>query len=79
MRILTVGAGATGGYYGGRLAAVGCDVTFLVRPRRQRQLAERGLVIESPLGDVAVRDPTTVLASALASPFDAILLSANAP
>jgi len=78
MRILTVGAGATGGYYGGRLAAAGCDVTFLVRPRRQRQLAERGLAIESPLGDVAVRDPKTVLASALAAPFDAILLSAKA-
>jgi 2-dehydropantoate 2-reductase len=78
MRILTVGAGATGGYYGGRLAAAGCDVTFLVRPRREAQLAARGLVIESPFGDVTVRNPKTVLASAIASPFDAILLSAKA-
>jgi 2-dehydropantoate 2-reductase len=39
MRILVVGAGAIGGYFGGRLLAAGRDVTFLVRPRRQTQLA----------------------------------------
>jgi len=35
MRILIVGAGAVGGYFGGRLAQAGRDVTFLVRPKRQ--------------------------------------------
>ena len=34
MRILVVGAGAIGGYFGGRLLQAGRDVTFLVRPRR---------------------------------------------
>ena len=47
-----LGAGAVGGYFGGRLAAAGADVTFLVRPARAAALKERGLVIESPLGDL---------------------------
>jgi 2-dehydropantoate 2-reductase len=45
MTILVVGAGATGGYFGGRLAQAGRDVCFLVRPGRARQLRERGLRI----------------------------------
>jgi 2-dehydropantoate 2-reductase len=49
-----LGAGAIGGYFGGRLAAAGVDVTFLVRRRRAEQLARSGLVIKSPLGDAEV-------------------------
>ncbi|MCG2969124.1 2-dehydropantoate 2-reductase N-terminal domain-containing protein, partial [Escherichia coli] len=51
MRILVLGAGGTGGYFGGRLAQAGVDVTFLVRPARSAQLDSEGLVIRSPLGD----------------------------
>lgn len=54
MRILVLGAGATGGYFAGRLAQVGGDVTFLVRERRAAQLAMRGLVVKSPHGDFTV-------------------------
>ena len=50
MRILIVGAGATGGYFGARLAQAGRDVTFLVRERRFRQLSENGLVLRTPQG-----------------------------
>ena len=53
MKIMILGAGAVGGYFGGRLAAAGEDVTFLVRENRARQLAG-GLSIESPLGDATV-------------------------
>ena len=62
MRILVLGAGAMGGYFGGRLSEAGADVTFLVRPRRQQQLVKDGLVIESPCGDIrkAVATVTTV-------------------
>ena len=49
MRILVVGAGAIGGYFGGRLKDAGRDVTFLVRPRRAAQLAKTGLIIRSQL------------------------------
>jgi 2-dehydropantoate 2-reductase len=78
MRILVVGAGAIGGYFGGRLLAAGCDVTFLVRARRAAQLAADGLVIESPFGRVVRPAPPTVLARDLAAPFDLILVACKA-
>ncbi|QRN79640.1 MAG: oxidoreductase, partial [Nocardiopsis sp. BM-2018] len=40
MRILVVGAGAVGGYFGGRLVQAGRDVDFLVRPARAELLNE---------------------------------------
>jgi 2-dehydropantoate 2-reductase len=52
MRVLVLGAGGIGGYFGGRLAEAGTDVTFLVRPGRAAQLARDGLVVKSPLGDI---------------------------
>ncbi|WP_176082028.1 2-dehydropantoate 2-reductase [Paraburkholderia tropica] len=83
MRILVVGAGATGGYFGGRLAAAGRDVTFLVRDARAAQMREHGLVIRSPhAGDLTLRDPKTVTREALEAPgtqpFDLVLLSCKA-
>jgi 2-dehydropantoate 2-reductase len=78
MRILVVGAGAIGGYFGGRMLAAGRDVTFLVRPRRASELADAGLVIKSPHGDVTLKSPPTVLADRLAEKFDAVLLSCKA-
>ena len=51
MRILILGAGGTGGYFGGRLARAGADVSFLVRPARAARLREEGLQLISPLGD----------------------------
>ena len=82
MRILVLGAGATGGYFGGRLAQAGADVTFLVRPARAALLAERGLRIRSPLGDADL-DVATVTAQdlpalAAARPFDLVLLACKA-
>jgi len=78
MRILVVGAGALGGYFGGRLKKAGRDVTFLVRPRRAEQLAKTGLVIRSPRGDVTIAEPPTIFADKLQAPFDLILLSCKA-
>jgi 2-dehydropantoate 2-reductase len=78
MRILVVGAGAIGGYFGGRMLQAGCDVTFLVRPRRAAELAEAGLVIRSPLGDVSLKQPPAVQADKLAEQFDVVLLSCKA-
>jgi len=78
VRILVVGAGAVGGYFGGRLLQAGCDVTFLVRPKRAAQLAETGLVIKSRFGDAALRSPPTVQESELRRDFDLILLSCKA-
>ena len=74
MRILVVGAGAIGGYFGARLAAAGRDVTFLVRPKRAEQLAS-GLFVRSPKGDVKIAAPKIVTEATLHEPFDLVLLS----
>lgn len=77
-RVLVVGAGAVGGYFGGRLCAAGRDVTFLVRPGRAAQLARDGLVIRSPTGDLHLPPPPHVVAGDLRAPFDLVLLSCKA-
>jgi len=78
MRILVVGAGAIGGFFGGRLLQAGCDVTFLVRPRRASELAASGLVIKSPNGDATLPNPPTIQADKLNEKFDVVLLSCKA-
>ena len=78
MRMLVVGAGAIGGYFGGRLLQAGQDVTFLVRPKRASELATAGLVIKSPNGDVTLKSPPTVQAGKIDKTFDLVLLSCKA-
>jgi 2-dehydropantoate 2-reductase len=78
MRILVVGAGAVGGYFGGRLLEAGRDVTFLVRPRRAAALAKSGLTIRSRLGDFHRPSPPIVLQEDIAEPFDLVVLSCKA-
>src|ERR1043165_6737051 len=78
MRILVVGAGAIGGYFGGRLLQARQDITFLVRPKRAAELASAGLVIRSPAGDVTLKNPPTVQADKLTEKFDVVLLSCKA-
>jgi len=78
MRVLVVGAGAIGGYFGGRMLQAGRDITFLVRPRRASELASAGLVIKSPNGDITLRNPPTVQADKLTDKFDVVLLSCKA-
>ncbi len=77
MRLLVVGAGATGGYFGGRLAKAGRDVTFLVRERRAAELRANGLQVLSPHGDFTVA-PKLVTAGNIKEPFDTILLTVKA-
>lgn len=78
MKILVVGAGAIGGYFGARLLQAGRDVTFLVRPARAAVLAQRGLNVRSPAGDVHISAPKTVTADALRETYDLVILSCKA-
>src|ERR1700754_2268085 len=79
MRILVRGAGGTGGYFGGRLAQAGVDVTFLVRPPRAAALEAKGLVIRSPFGDATLRvNHVTADTVSGAGTFDLALLSCKA-
>ncbi|HEY9483540.1 MAG TPA: ketopantoate reductase family protein [Micromonosporaceae bacterium] len=93
MRILVVGAGATGGYFGGLLARAGRDVTFLVRPARAEALRETGLTVAGADGEWTTKPdvvtPEELVADRPASaeiatmddpdaPYDVVLLSVKA-
>src|SRR5215467_8777724 len=77
MRYLVLGAGGTGGYFGGRLAESGADVTFLVREGRRKGLSEQGLRIESPFGNAQIRIKT-VVATEVTPVYDAVILTCKA-
>jgi 2-dehydropantoate 2-reductase len=77
MRVLVVGAGAIGGYFGGRLLEKNIDVTFLVRERRRKQLEEHGLIIESVNGNASFT-PKTIVTGEKADHFDLVILSTKA-
>jgi 2-dehydropantoate 2-reductase len=75
MQILVVGAGAVGGYFGGRLVQAGRDVTFLVRPKHAEQIQSQGLRILSPMHGDFTAHPKAITASQISSPYDVIFLS----
>ena len=77
MSILVVGAGATGGYFGARLAQAGRDVTFLVRERRAAALRERGLRIIGRDGTETIK-PTLVTAVPPGAVADVVLVTVKA-
>lgn len=77
MRLLFLGAGGTGGYFGGRAAQAGADVTFLVREARAQKLRAEGLKIESPRGDAVVQ-PQLVTADELTAAYDVVVVSCKA-
>jgi 2-dehydropantoate 2-reductase len=77
VRLLVLGAGGIGGYFGGRLVEAGADVTFLVRQARRNELAEHGLHIRSPRGDAHLAVTTTV-EEELGAGYDLVLLTCKA-
>src|SRR3984885_14549575 len=77
MRILVIGAGAVGGYFGGRLHEAGRDVSFLVHSTQAETLRTHGLRIVSPFGDATIR-PRLVLAHEISGAYDLILLCVKA-
>jgi 2-dehydropantoate 2-reductase len=77
MKILVLGAGGTGGYFGGRLHQGGADVTFLVREKRAAQIATQGLIIETSKDKVALQ-VKTVSAAEVTPQYDIVMLSCKA-
>lgn len=77
MNILILGAGAVGGYFGGRLVEAGADVTFLVRPARAARMAKDGLRVKSRAGDIA-RPVRLVTQDALKPGWDLVIFTAKA-
>jgi 2-dehydropantoate 2-reductase len=77
MRILVIGAGAVGGYFGGRLAEAGRDVTFLVRSRQAQLIHKLGLRIVSPHGNATVQ-PKLIRADEIAGSYELVVLCVKA-
>lgn len=73
MRVAILGAGGVGGYFGGRLAAAGHPVTFVARGAHGAALREKGLTVETPLGDFTVQPVTVVERPEELGPQDAVL------
>ena len=74
MKILILGAGAVGGYFGARLIESGADVTFLVRKKRAQLLKKQGLKIISPCGDLNLK-VKTITNDNITPVYDVILLT----
>ena len=77
MKVVSLGAGAVGGYFGGRLVEGGCDVTFLVRETRKAGLQKAGLRIESSFGNFSGK-VRAVTRDEIAAPVDLVLLTCKA-
>ncbi len=77
MRYLVLGAGALGGYFGGKLIKGGADVTFLVRPARAAQLQRDGLVVRTQEGEIRTQ-VKAVQQGQLEGTYDVVLLCCKA-
>lgn len=77
MKILILGAGGIGGYFGARLLQAGADVTFLLRDKRKQLIDSAGLQVETPQGNFSVQPPT-VTAATLKPEYDLIVLAPKA-
>ena len=77
MKILILGAGAVGGYFGARLHQSGADVTFLLREPRAAKIKKEGLVVKSPKGD-AVLPVKVVTKGGEGGPYDVVILACKA-
>lgn len=74
MKVLVLGAGALGGYFGGKLLKSGVEVDFLVRPKRAAQLAARGLVVREAGGGFTVPVRTVMEGQSMGT-YDVVLLT----
>ncbi len=77
MKVLILGAGAVGGYWGARLTQAGADLTFLLREKRAEKVKKDGLVVKSPKGDATV--PVKVVTKGSeGGPYDVVILACKA-
>src|SRR5438128_4441298 len=75
MRIAVMAAGAVGGYFGGRIAAAGHDVAFIARGAHRDAIRRGGLKIESPFGDLHLRELNVTDDPKQVGPVDLVLFA----
>ena len=78
MRVLVVGAGAIGGYFGGRLVQAGRDVTFLVRPRRAEQIRKNGFAVRVAAGGTDALNARAIVSEQIEGHYDLVLVCCKA-
>jgi len=77
MKILILGAGGVGGYFGARLIQAGADVTYLLRDKRHQKIQAEGLVVETPKETFTLH-PKSVTREQLKPEYDLIILAPKA-
>ncbi len=77
MKILILGAGGVGGYFGARLIQAGADVTYLLRDKRHQKIQAEGLTIETPKETFTLQ-PKSVTRDQLKPEYDLIVLAPKA-
>ena len=77
MKILIVGAGGIGGFFGAKLHQAGADITYLLREQRHQHIQSQGLTVETPRGSFTIR-PRVVLANQLELTYELIILACKA-
>ena len=77
MKILIVGAGGIGGFFGAKLHQAGADITYLLREQRHQHIQSQGLTVETPRGSFTIR-PRVVLANQLEPTYELIILACKA-
>lgn len=73
MKIAVMGSGGVGGYFGAKLAAAGCQVTFIARGAHLAAIRQNGLQVRSPLGDLLIEKPHVVEDPREIGPVDLVL------
>lgn len=76
MKISVMGSGGVGGFYGGRLAHAGCDVTFVARGAHLEAMRENGLLIENEAqGDIHLPKVNVTDDPATIGPVDLVIIA----
>lgn len=78
MKIAIIGTGGVGGYFGGRLAKAGFDVTFLAREKHFEALKQKGLTVKSILGDIRLQNVQVTNEILKIGPSDLVILALKA-
>ncbi len=78
MRVAVFGTGAVGGYFGGRLAQAGIDVTFIARGEHLQAIRENGLQVASIQGDFTIQPAQTASDPESVGGIDLVILGVKA-
>ena len=77
MKVLILGVGGLGGFFGAHLQKTNCDVTFLVREKTKKLISEHGIKILSDFGNFKIK-PVLITKKELKVNYDVVIISCKA-